>query len=582
MISFILSRPLPGNTCFALALMLLSPTCTADVVLDMPEASLELRQNVEAHLSLMSEHCDAPAWRVKRRFRYVDKEAQPALRALGYYGAKVDKTLSETDTCWLATITIDAGTPVRVETMTLTLEGDAASDPAFAALQDNLPLKTGDILHHGHYEAIQTELRNLALERGYFEAELTQHELIVNPDTYSAQILLTFNSGPRYRFGDLHFSPQPLDEQFVRKLAGLPSATVYEARQLTRMDRNLSDAGYYQSVEINAPRETRSDQTVPISVTLTPKPRHAWRSGIGFATDTGPRLSTAYEDRYINPRGHSFNSELRLAPVESGLTGSYRIPGADPHKSAYLLSAGILREDTDTSLSDSLQLSVRHTETLHYWQQVRSLQFLDERSEIGGVVTEASLLMPGMSWSHSEADNLLRTNRGYRLSLDLKAAHESLLSTASFAQLRAYAKGIKRVSDQIRLSARAELGTTLGGHFIDLPASLRFFAGGDNSVRGYSYKSLGPTDSSGHVVGGRHLLTTSIEYEQRLFHENWWGALFTDAGNAFDSSHFNAKRSYGAGLRWYSPVGRVRLDIAFPEDTTEDSWRLHLGFGADL
>ena len=123
---------------------------------------------------------------------------------------------------------------------------------------------------------------------------------------------------------------------------------------------------------------------------------------------------------------------------------------------------------------------------------------------------------------------------------------------------------------------------TLGGDFFDLPASLRFFAGGDNSVRGYAYKSLSPKDENGDAVGGRHLIAASLEYEHPVVGEDWWGAVFADAGNAFDTDQFQLKYAYGVGVRWYSPVGRLRVDLAFPSDTAEDSWRLHFGFGVDL
>ena len=116
----------------------------------------------------------------------------------------------------------------------------------------------------------------------------------------------------------------------------------------------------------------------------------------------------------------------------------------------------------------------------------------------------------------------------------------------------------------------------------ELPASLRFFAGGDNSVRGYKYKSLGPTDSDGEPKGGHNLLTGSLEYEHPIRGEDWWAAAFVDAGNAYDTDDFTVKFGYGLGVRWYSPVGRLRLDVAVPDDTSDDEWRIHFGLGADL
>jgi translocation and assembly module TamA len=164
----------------------------------------------------------------------------------------------------------------------------------------------------------------------------------------------------------------------------------------------------------------------------------------------------------------------------------------------------------------------------------------------------------------------------------VRGAYEGLVSDATFVQLRADTKAIHRFGDSGRVTGRIQLGATLGDGAGDLPASIRFFAGGDNSVRGYKYKSLGPKDKNGDVVGGRHLLTGSIEYEHPIVGEDWWVGAFADAGNAFDSSEITLRAGYGLGIRWFSPVGRLRVDLAFPDDTEDDEWRVHIGLGADL
>ncbi len=572
----------PIRSIIAVTTLLFAGSLGADVLIEAPEAGDDLLANVRAHLSLNNEACDAPPWRVRRRFRRVEQELRPALRAFGYYHAEVSKTLTRDEDCWQVKLVLTLGPPVRVRQLDLQISGEAADDPEFQALSQTLPLQAGEILHHGHYEAIKSRLHNLALERGYFDAELSRHELRVDPAANSADILLSFASGPRYRFGELQLSEQPLHETFVLRLADLEPGSPYDARRLAQLDRNLSDAGYFQQVEVRLQRDRIEDQAVPVSVTLEPLPRHAWRAGVGFATDTGPRLSLGYDNRYINRRGHRFDSEMTLSPVESGLTANYMIPGRDPHRESFTFSAGLLHEDTDSSQSDSFQLNGRRTRARDGWTETRMLGLLHERSLIGDERTEATLLMPGISWSRSRFDDLLRTRHGYRLNLELRGAYEGLLSTTTLLQLRANAKGVHRFGEGGRITARTDLGATLGGHFFDLPASLRFFAGGDNSVRGYDYESLGPRNADGDAIGGRNLLVSSLEYEHPVVGEDWWAAAFIDAGNAFDSSEIELEYGYGLGVRWYLPIGRLRLDLAFPSDTREDSWRLHFGFGADL
>jgi translocation and assembly module TamA len=148
-------------------------------------------------------------------------------------------------------------------------------------------------------------------------------------------------------------------------------------------------------------------------------------------------------------------------------------------------------------------------------------------------------------------------------------------------QLSAGARIVYRIGAGGRVNARVGLGATLVDETESLPVSLRFFAGGDNSVRGYGYKALGPLDDDGNVRGGRYLLTGSVEYEHPIFGDDWWGAAFVDAGNAFDEEP-DLEVGYGVGVRWFSPIGRVRLDLAFPVDTSDDDWRIHFGLGAAL
>src|SRR5690606_2460729 len=132
-----------------------------------------------------------------------------------------------------------------------------------------------------------------------------------------------------------------------------------------------------------------------------------------------------------------------------------------------------------------------------------------------------------------------------------------------------------------RIISRADAGFTEADELIELPSSVRFFAGGDNSVRGYAYESLGPTNDDGDVVGGRHLLTGSIEYDH-LFLPSWSAAIFIDGGNAFDTvDTFEALYGYGVGIRWRSPIGPIRLDVAGPSDQ-RDAFRIHVSMGPDL
>jgi translocation and assembly module TamA len=543
----------------------------------------ELRDNLRAHLPLASEPCDAPTWRIRRRLKRAPETLDPALRAFGYYAGRIETELKQTDDCWLAEIRVDPGTPVTVHGVKIEVEGEGRGSEPFKRIVDEPAIQPGEVLRHDRYEAIKTALRNTALEYGYFDAEFKQHELRVDPQAQQADIRIRFDTGARYRVGALRFSKQPLNEDFVRRLGGLKSDTPYAARDLAALDRNLTDSGYFSRVDVLPQREQTVDRAIPVDVEISPKARHAWRFGIGFETDVGPRLSLGYDNRYINRRGHQFGAEMHLSPVISELTGKYTIPGEEPHKETFALSGGIKYEDTDGTRSDSIEIGGQQILRRHGWTKVRYVKLLHERSEIGDQTTNATLLMPGISWDRIHSDDPLRTEHGYRLHFEISGAHDALLSTATLLRLESSAKGIHRFSGAGRITGRIDLGATLTDDFNDLPSSLRFYAGGDNSVRGYGYKRLSPRDSNNDPIGGRYLLAGSFEYEHPVSaDENWWAAAFVDAGNAFDTEDFELKVGYGVGLRWYSPIGRVRLDIALPQDNSEDDYRLHFGMGVDL
>lgn len=562
--------------------MALPPMVVATVAFDVPDAPSGLVDNLRARSGLAAESCDAPAWRVQRLFRRSEKDLRPALHAFGYYGAQLEKRLQRGDDCWHAIIDITLGVRTTIASRQIDIRGEAADDPRLAALMDAMPLAEGAELNHADYESIKDRLRQFAAERGYLDFTFSKRELRVNPQSAQADIVLLADSGPRYRFGELRFKQDTLNDGFVHRLAGMRENEPYDARAVATLDRRLSDAGYFQSVEVRPLRDQAKDLAVPIEVKLEPAKRHAWRAGIGFATDTGPRASLQYNNRYVNRRGHSFKSGLSLSPVLSNLTADYTVPGDDPNIESYSFGARLQHEDTDTSTSDSALLAVRHKRRVGRWTQTRFVELLHESSEVGNDETTATLLMPGIGWHRMVAENPLRTRRGYRVNLELRAAHESLLSTATLFRVDAHAKGIYRFGDGGRVTARVDAGSVIGDSIENLPASLRFFAGGDNSVRGYDFKSLGPRDDNDDPRGGRNLLATSFEYEHPVAGEDWWAAAFVDAGNAFDSDSFDPKVGYGVGMRWYSPVGRLRLDIAVPDDTREDQWRLHFGLGADL
>lgn len=541
----------------------------------------ELRRNIQAQLSLADESCASPRWRVQDAFVASEPEIRKAMRALGYYRPAIRSQFAFIPECWQASFSIEPGPRAKLSQLDIRIFGEAADDPEFKAVLEDPPVKPGDPLHHGRYEDLKSRLLNLAEQRGYFDAHLRVHELIVDPDQNLAWIRLHLDSGQRYVLGEIHIRQDILDPAFMRRYLPLKPGDLYASTGLTEAYQVLADSGYFQDVQIRPQWKQRSDRKIPLEIRLFPRKRHFFKLGIGFATDTGPRLSLGYENRRLNRRGHRLQVDGRASPVRSELSSQYLIPWEDPVRETLSLQAGYLHEDTDTLRSDSAALGARFLHPRRNWSETLGLDLKYENSRIKGTEAQSAvLLIPSVQWIRVQADDRLRPKRGWKGDLSLKGG-AAILGPVHFLQAHAYAKGVYQLPGQGRIVSRIEAGATWTDRFANLPASLRFFAGGDTSIRGYGYKRLGPKNKDGDVTGGRYLGVASLEYEQP-FLENLGAALFVDAGNAFTTLSEPIQIGAGIGVRWYSPVGPIRLDLATPLNQDGFELRVHVSMGPEL
>lgn len=245
-----------------------------------------------------------------------------------------------------------------------------------------------------------------------------------------------------------------------------------------------------------------------------------------------------------------------------------------------LLEAGISSEDTDTVDAEAATLSARrvHRGPLKTLMS-EFVELTSERFVVALDDEEANLVILGTSLERTERTAAEPLELGWRFRTSLRGAGPP--SSATFAQVRAEGEIAIRASDRARWVARVNSGASWTDSLAELPSSLRFFAGGDRSIRGYGLDDVGPLASNGEVRGGRHLLVTSLEYEQ-VVRGRWSVATFVDTGGAFNDGDDPWVTGLGAGVRWRSPIGPIRLDVATPLDDPDRSVRLHIGIGAQF
>ena len=542
-----------------------------------------LLDNALIHLSLDEEACDAPDWRIQERFSRAEQEIRSALEAFGYYSVAIVEQLELGETCWTATFDVEPGEPVRLRVVDVQIGGPASGDPVFPRIVAGSALVAGEPLQHATYDQLKRRLIEVAQQRGYVEARFSASAIDVFPREGAADVTLHFESGPRYTFGDIQFSQDVLDRDLLDGYYVFRRGEPYDRARLTELYAALTDSGYFNAIEVRPQPPDAELKEISVLVTLSGVRRQAISYGLGFSTDTGPRFRFGRVNRRVNTRGAQSGVNGQLSPVVSEIGYNYRFPYGDPRSEWISLDAGVKREDTETATSDTLELGVRRVVARRSaWRETQFVDFMIEDFVVADTRSRTRLVTPGIGWLKVSADNTMRPSRGYRLGLEISAANESLGSDTSFAQIDATVKWIRSFSSNTRVLLRARLGFTWHSEFDELPPSVRFFAGGDNSIRGYKFESLGPVDADGDVIGGDRLAVASAEYEFRVS-PNWSAAFFADAGNAFEGTDFETRTGAGFGLRWHSPVGPVRFDIAWPvgDELAKDP-RLHVSLGADL
>jgi len=542
-------------------------------------------RNVLAHLDIWQQRksTDLKPGHVAKLHRLAPQQIATALQPFGYYQPTITAHLERDGDTWRASYGIDIGTPVPITRLDVKVLGAGASDADLVQLTTSPDLRIGRPLDHRRYEELKTRLLATAIAKGYLDAAYVAHQMIIDLDDYQATITLHLDTGHLYRVGDVRFDqsgPTPLDAALLRRFVTFSAHTPLTSELTLDLQTALTNSGYFKSVEIVPQKDQAVNDIVPLQVKLVGDSRSKYRFGAGFGTDTGARGSAIHE-RLVNARGHQLALKAAIAQRQSAADMRYSIPLQDPVNSHLEWSSGISEEQTDSRESRNLHAGVARTRLRGAWRETLGITAEYEDYEVGDSHDSSKLLFPHASWTRTVSDHPLFPTHGWQLSLHLLGAAESLGSDVSFAQGRIDGKWLTTYAERNRLIARAALGTTGTSSFAELPPSKRFFAGGDNSVRGYDFEALGTTDSEGDVIGGRYLAVGSLEYE-RLLTASWGAAVFYDVGNAFNSMDESLGRAVGIGARWRTPIGLVRLDVARPLTESDSAYRIHLVIGPEL
>lgn len=522
------------------------------------------------------------AAQVRRLFARAEAQIRTALEPFGYYQPRIRSSLEQPEESrYVASFRVDAGEPVRVRKAQVRVGGVAAELPAVRTAIESFRPRIGEQLDHGVYEASKQSIETALNDNGFLAAELLRHRVAVTRATNSADIDLAWEGGPRYRLGEVRFSESQFRPGFLQRYVPWKEGDGYSTDQLLILQQQLVDANYFSSVAVQPLLKEAQDTVVPVEVLLIPAPRTVYRAALFTSTDTGPGIRLGLDRRWVNDRGHKLSADIEYAQYLQRASTTYAIPRPGPNQRSYNFGAAYEDVETESTRSRLLRAAANDSRIWEGFFRTLGLQYLSGDFEIADEQRNSSILFAEAMLTRSRADNFSFPLHGHSLAFSLRGAPENPLSDTSFVRFSADARWVRQVNAEGRVILHGGLGTMVVDDFDALPPELRFFAGGDRTVRGFGYQEIGEINSTGGVIGGEHLVYGGVEYEH-YFVRNWGAAVFVDAGDAF-SDELRIQVGAGLGLRWRSPVGLVRVDVGHTVVSDFGSgWQLHLVIGPDL
>ncbi|HEY3984319.1 autotransporter assembly complex protein TamA [Cedecea sp.] len=557
----------------------------ANVRLQVEGLSGDLQKNVRAQLSTIESDEVTPDRRFQAR---VDDAIRAGLKALGYYEPTINFTLNpppQNGGRQVLLAKVDAGQPVLIGGTDVILRGGARADKDYLALLPKRP-KIGTVLDHADYDNFKKSLSSIALRKGYFDSDFRKSQLGVSLDRHQAFWDIDYDSGERYRFGAVTFEGSQIREEYLQNLVPFKQGDYYQSSDLAELNRRLSATGWFNSVVV-APEFEKSRQTkvLPLQGVVTPRTENTIETGVGYSTDVGPRVKASWKKPWMNSYGHSLTTSTSLSGPEQTLDFSYKVPLLkSPLEQYYLVQGGFKRTDLNDTKSDSTTVALsRYWDMSSGWQRAVNLRWSLDHFTQADVTNTTMLLYPGVSLNRTRSRGGLMPTWGDSQRYSIDVSNTTWGSDVDFGVFQAQNVWIRSLYEKHRFVVRGNLGWIETNNFKKVPPDLRFFAGGDRSIRGYKYKSISPEDSNGKLTGASKLATGSLEYQYNVTGK-WWGAAFVDSGEAVnDIKRSNFKTGAGVGVRWQSPVGPIKLDFAVPVgDKEEHGLQFYIGLGPEL
>ncbi len=515
-----------------------------------------------------------------RLYRATPKAIKDLLATEGYFAPLIKSSIKEAGGVSHAYFVVDPGPPALVASVDIKFIGAitqqaAGEEPEIAKLRQSWSLKPATRFRQEDWSQAKRKLLTSLLIKRYPNASVRNSKAEVDAKAVAVALTVEIDSGPALTFGNITVEGlQRYPVSFVENLNRIKPGSVYSQARLQRFQSRLEESGYFRSVEVTADTKSAGADGVPIKVVVEENQSTKLGVGAGYSTNTGYRTQLTYDNINFMDRGWRLSSSLKLEQKEQSLNGLIRLP-VDGEGYRDSLTANLERTDIEGQITTTGKTGVNRTWGTLRQEQTIGLGYLIENQSLDGGLSDtkwATTVSYGITLRRT--DNNRDPTRGYLFNAQFAASPLYGISSGRFLQSYVKAQAYYPITSSTQLIARVEGGLVSGQD--DTPEDFLFRAGGDQSVRGYAYESLGVKKDDA-IVGGRYLATGSVEVVQWLT-SRWGAAAFVDFGNASNTlEELSPVYGYGLGVRVKSPIGPLGADIAYGQDTGE--YRLHLNLG---
>jgi translocation and assembly module TamA len=563
-----------------LAALLLALAGHAQALRLSVDAPRDLRDLLEQHLELaraLREKVELSDPEIDRLTAAAPAEARELLQTAGYFDAQI-KPEREGDTVRLV---VDPGPRTLIGEVSLQFEGAIDGTALAETLRRTWSLPSGKPFTQDDWASAKLDALTQARTQGYAQARWTSTVARVEAERHAAVLSLLMDSGPLYHLGELRIEGlQYLSPEVVRRLANFQPGDPYNEQRLQELQDRLRKTQLFDSVSVQMLPDEGSAASAPVLVRVREASRQQSTVAAGYHANTGQSVSLEYLNR--EPLGLPVRARTKLLYAREQRLAELELSShPQPDATRNLASIQLEQDRSGEEVQNNISMRVGRIRETERDERLVYMEWLRARDLTAAGRDTSDALSANIQWTRRRLDSLILPTEGHQALLLLGAgrADSSSASAGLFGRMQLKLAAYAPLGGHWFGNTRLELDEVFARSEVGIPQKLLFRAGGDDSVRGYGYQDLGPT-VNGAAVGGRVAATASLEAAHPLS-ADWptlWGAGFIDAGNAADRwQSYRPVWGYGVGLRWRSPVGPLRVDVARGAETGR--WRLSFNVG---